>query len=409
MKTVGIIAEYNPFHNGHQYQISAAKEATDADYVVVVMSGDFVQRGTPAFIDKYSRVKMALAAGADMVFELPCYYACASAEYFAKGGIGILHQLGFVDSVCFGCETPKIQELSQLASIISTEPNAYKIRLKELLSKGSPFPLARTQALCTYLKDCTEETLSDTIVESLLSSPNNILAIEYIKAIDNYKSTMVPVGIQRKESDYHSTDLFGTISSATAIRSCYQENQDLFQLSAFLPKESQTILHQQEGKTFPIHQNDFSSLLYYKLLHTADFTSYLDISEDFANKLSKYMTPQMSFDQFAEKCKSKDLVYTRVCRNLLHLLLGIKKEHIPEKPEYARLLGLKTNASSLLKQTKNFPVITKVSDATKQLTPEAMTCFQLDLACSHLYQHICFQKFGHSMPNEYQHSPIIAK
>ena len=188
MKTVGIIAEYNPFHNGHKYQIEKAKELTGADYCIVVMSGNFVQRGTPAFMDKYLRAKAALTCGADLVIELPVHYAAASAEYFASGAVAILDRLGVIDYLCFGSECGNIEILSDIADVLISESDEFKNVLKQRLKEGVAYPKARNDAICAAAPHLTEYL-------DVLNYPNNILGLEYIKALKKRKSNIAPCTI----------------------------------------------------------------------------------------------------------------------------------------------------------------------------------------------------------------------
>ena len=214
MKTAGIIAEYNPFHRGHEYQIQYTKEKLGADYVIVTMSGDYVQRGTPALISKHLRAEMALRCGADLVLEMPVSVSTASAEAFAMGGVSLLDSLGVVDMLCFGSESGEISTLQKLAEILVKEPDEYKHLLKSFLSQGLSFPTARSQALTEYLKAVCRLTKANTVEDSatfssnaarILNTPNNILGIEYCKALLRLNSKIQPVTIRRKGMGYHDT------------------------------------------------------------------------------------------------------------------------------------------------------------------------------------------------------------
>ena len=189
MKIAGIIAEYTPFHNGHAYHLDQVRKKTNADYLIIVMSGDFMQRGVPAMLDKYNRAKMALMNGADLVLELPCLYACSSAEYFANGAVTLLNNLGVVDSIGFGCENDNLQTLQKVASLLTDEPAEYSRVLQNSLRNGLAYPVARNIALNECLNDLSND-------KSLLSSPNNILAVEYLKALYKLNSTITPVAIK---------------------------------------------------------------------------------------------------------------------------------------------------------------------------------------------------------------------
>lgn len=407
MKTVGIIAEYNPFHNGHRYQIKKAKELTRADFVVVLMSGNFVQRGTPAIVDKYTRTSMALEGGADMVFELPCFYATASAEAFAYGAVSIFHKLGFIDEICFGCETPDLSLLDAIAELLLKEPEEYKKNLSTFQKQGFSYPVARQKALLAYFEQNPIEHVSSAQLTTCIEQPNNILAIAYIQALKALDSSIQPIPIQRTDNGFHNTDIDGTLASATAIRKECLKRKQLQSLKSAVPPYVLTGLHSQQQKTFPITEDDFSSLLYYKLQQETDYTKYADITKDFSNKLQKTFSFHQSFTTLVEQLKTKDLVYTRICRNLLHILLGITKEEPKWEPEYVRLLGFKKSSSSLLKRTEAISVITKVADARKFLSEDGYAHFQKDIFCSHLYNHICYKKYGYHCKSEYEQGPII--
>lgn len=412
MKVIGIIAEYNPFHNGHRYHIEQAKKQTGADYVVVIMSGNYVQRGTPAIIDKYSRTKMALENGADLVFELPVIYATASAEAFAFGAVSLLHSLGFIDAICFGCETPDFTLFEQIADLFIQEPDEYKKLLRAYQKQGLSFPAARSKAAISYFASTKKSSFLEAI-EEILSNPNNILGIEYIKALKQLHSHITPVPILRKGGGYHNTELSGNICSATAIRTAYVEKKNICALQTFLPKSCYVILKNAEHQTFPITENDFSSLLYYKLLQTTDFSDYTDISSDFANRLEKITDYAYSFTDYTNMLKTKDMVYTRICRNLTHILLDLKNINYKLTPGYLRLLGFKKSASFLLKKKKNSdfssftPIITKTADAKNILSTFAYTQFEKDVMATHLYNHICYQKYDYLIKNEFTHGPVM--
>lgn len=411
MNVVGLITEYNPFHNGHNYHIEKAKELTGADYVVVVMSGNFVQRGTPAIVDKYTRTKMALSCGADMVIELPVIYATASAESFAYGSVSALDSLGCVNSICFGSECGDIQVLTDIASILNEESDSFKEILNQYLKQGEPYPIARKHALLSHFEGDELEQM-----DAVLSSPNNILGIEYIKAIHRLHSSIVPYTVTRHTNEYHCEELTGTISSASAIRNAllHQEESDL---SDQLPAAALEYWNLAEGKTLPILENDFSSLLYYKLLYTniKELTGYLDVNEEFAKRIKNKQNEFTTLSEFATALKSKNVTHTRVTRSLLHLLLEIKEEDLFPEGEirpcpYLRLLGMRKTATHLIKKKGGeykVPIITKVADAPKLLSVDAMQVFEKDLNASHLYRNVCHQKFGYLMADEFRSGTVL--
>ena len=214
MKVAGVITEYNPFHNGHKYQLEQIKRQTSADYIVVVMSGDFVQRGEPAIIDKYERTRMALLSGADLVLELPSVFATASAEFFAGGGVSVLKNTGVADMLCYGVESVDHELTKLVAGVLKNPPAEYSASLARLIQGGMSFPAARSRALCECFQDNYDISLEK--LDTFIASPNNILAIEYEKALMDCDITGFP--IQRIGEGYHSTNSTSEFSSATAVR-----------------------------------------------------------------------------------------------------------------------------------------------------------------------------------------------
>ncbi len=416
MKVVGLITEYNPFHNGHKYHIEQAKKLTGADYAVVVMSGNYVQRGGPAIVDKYARTKMALSCGADLVFELPVTYATASAEFFALGAVNILDQLGFVDCLCFGSECGDVSLLTAIADILTDEPEEYKTLLQQYTKQGSSFPAARQQALADYIysMDLPKEQLE--LLLDALVSPNNILGIEYIKAIKRLKSNIEPTTITRICSGYHETELTGRISSASSIRHYLHEASDLDELKDTIPEEAFPAF-QHSYETFgPMVENAFSNLLYYKLLYLSkeELTTYLDVNEDIAARIQKLLPSFTTISEFVELLKTKNLTHTRINRILFHILLNIKKDLFTSKKEefpiYLRLLGMRRASSFLLKNSSSnakVPVITKLAAAKKLISEESYEHLQLELLSTTLYNQVRSTTAKEPIKDEYRHGVVI--
>lgn len=414
MKVVGLITEYNPFHNGHEYHIEEAKRVTGADYVVVVMSGDFVQRGTPAFMDKYMRTSMALACGADLVFELPVCFSCASAEYFAHGAVSLLDRLGIVDFICFGSESGDIHGLTSLAKILIQEPREYKDYLNKSVKEGKTFPEARMEAI---------SKMSDTSYVSLLSSPNNTLGIEYIKALMNLGSKITPVTITRQAAGYHSEDLTKSdggiaISSATAIRKNLKDLDSFHHLKNHVPEKVFDLLLAEYNKTFPITEEDFSLLFHYRLmqLDKASLAAFLDINSDLANRISNHSGKLDTFTSLAQNLKSRQWTLTRINRALLHILLDIKTSDMLEYKsagfaQYARVLGFKKESSHLLRKitkSEKIPVITKLGSAADKLSPLGKRMLEQDIFAASLYNQVVFHKYQTKLSDEYTKGVIMA-
>lgn len=401
MKIVGLIAEYNPFHNGHQYHIEKAKEITGADAVIVVMSGNFVQRGTPAIIPKHIRTEMALKAGASLVIELPVCYATGTAEQFAYGAVSILNSLGCVDAICFGSECGDINVLNELAGILCNEPKEYKESLQKHLRNGFSFPLARQKAI--------EEIYPSQDFSNILEQPNNILGIEYLKALYRLNSNMKPYTIQRISSQYHDIDLQEEFSSATALRQVIGENL-IHGLVGQIPNDNISLFQNNYQKRYPIYTNDFSLLLKYRLLNEtkSSLIQYADVSEELANRIYNQRNEYIDFEQFCELLKTKEVTYSRVSRALLHILLRIKKTDYTDI-HYARVLGFRTGDSDVLTVIKNasaIPLLTKLT-ATKDLSDTTVQILEQDIYASNLYESVVTDKFKTPYINEYEHQIVI--
>lgn len=413
MNIVGLITEYNPFHNGHLHHINLAKNLTKADYVVVVMSGNFLQRGTPAIIDKYKRTAMALKCGADLVIELPSVFATASAESFALGAVSILHQMGCVNSLCFGSECGEITQLENIADILLHEPYAFKVSLKQFLKEGLVFPAARKMALLHYMKS---DFISQSELDTILSEPNNILAIEYIKAIKKLNSPIKPVTIKRIVSGYHDTQINDSICSASAIRSSLKSN-GMTCFKEQVPPSVYQILATEYNHTFPIEMNDFSSLLKYKLLlqQKESISKYLDVSEALANAIMNHLSDFTNAESFMELLKNKQYTLTRINRSLTHLLLNIEKDKANcyannGYAQYIRILGFKKSSSSLLttiKKNSNIPIISKLAHYKKTLNPLGISMLEQDIFASEVYQSIVTNKYASPPTNEFKQRLIL--
>lgn len=417
MKIAGIIAEYNPFHNGHAYHINQVRQKSNADYLVIVMSGNFMQRGVPAMLDKYQRAKMALMNGADLVLELPCMYACSSAEYFAKGAVTLLDNLNVVNHLGFGCENDNLPLLQKTASILANEPDEYRTVLQDELRKGSSFPIARSIALSACLDGFTPDKLP-------LSSPNNILAVEYLKALYKLNSSITPIAIKREGANYSDEKLHSSYSSALAIRNVLfnppksgESSQSKFELlKKHVPESVLEILQEQYLYTLPITTDDFSSLLHYKLLLEAEkgYDEYLDVSKDLSDKIKKNLNSYTNFDSFCMLLKSKELTYTRICRCMIHILLSIKKTDLDIIPDeslipYARVLGFKNESSTLLKEIKNnskIPLISVAANAKDFLfdpktSDYAKNLINIDITASRIYNSAIHNRYKTVMSDEF--------
>lgn len=431
MKVIGIIAEYNPFHNGHAYQLDTIRRNTGADYVIVAMSGNFVQRGAPAILDKYARAKMALSCGADLIIELPTLWATSSAEFFAMAGVTLFDKAGCVDGICFGAETDNLALLCRIADLLAKEPQQYRNALSSYLKCGLPFPAARANALC----DSFADTVSDTAeLQAILSEPNNILAIEYLKAIRKRGSSLTPYLIKREGAGYHETAIRSTSSiynaptaSATAIRDILNNHMSddtafsdsaLTRLSSAMPQAALGVLENTLSDYPPLLADDFSSILGYLVLSKsiAELSEIADCSEKIANRLWKNRFRCTTFSDFCVCNKSRDITYTRMSRILMHLILNITSadydyakalDYIP----YLRILGFRRDSSALfraLKDAASVPLISKLAAAPDILSQDALRMLETDIFASNLYEQIVSQKAKTTTPrNEYTREIVI--
>lgn len=417
MKTVGIIAEYNPFHNGHKYHLKQAKALSGADYAVVVLSGDFTQRGVPSLVSKYARCEMALMGGADLVLELPVCFSLGSAEYFARGAVTLLDSLG-VDALCFGSECGDLSSLKLAADILHREPDEFKKLLLGHKRDGMSFPASRSLALSEYIHSTLEEeNIIGSSIDELLQSPNNILGIEYIKALLMRNSAMEVHTLLRQGSGYLDTSLSSdSFCSALAVRRAIEQGMPLTSLTPYLPENTLQILERELTLGFPVTADDFSSMLFYRLLglRSQGYTAFADVSPALSDKICNALEEYTSFSHFCgDVLKSKDLTYTRISRALFHILLGITEEFLREAASlktacYARILGFRTASSGLLStlSTDRTPLLSKLADADKLLNPFGRTMFAQDVFASHLYEGIAAQKTGRTLEHEYRR-PII--
>ncbi len=405
MRTVGIIAEYNPLHKGHAYHIQKARELAGADYVIVVMSPDFVQRGEPAVFDKYARAQMALLCGADLVLELPVCYATGSAEYFAEGAVKIFDQLSITDSICFGTEGPakNAGPYLRLAGELNEEPEKYKESLKENLKKGMSFPEARS--------------LSADDPEKLLSMPNASLGVEYCRALIKFGSDMTPIPLKRVGNGYLDESAEGDFCSAMAIRkallSCDNETEK--KIYPYIPSCTRSVF--EEEKKALISADDFLPFLIQKLLYEDSYDGILDIRKDLSRRMKnlRYLCVGKSFEEIVSILQTKQVTKSRIRRALLHLILDIRLDDVEEFRKkgtvyYARILGFKKESSKLLHEIKKkskLPLIAKTSDAPELLDDTGKKMWDADVAASHLYGSVRSKKNHLPFRSEYEKSPVI--
>lgn len=400
-KNVAVIAEYNPFHKGHAFQLKQLKEQFGAESILVIMSGDFVQRGEPALVDKHRRTRMALLGGADMVVELPPAFSTSSAEIFARGAVRLAEAAGCIDTLAFGAAFPDRERLEEAAALLSNGERLEK-QLKEGLRAGYSYPAAVGKAV---------ESL-DPFAAELLKDPNNLLAVEYIKAIRRSGSLLQPLALPRIGSPHSSETLpapakepaeAGNVpfASATAVRNALRAGKKPKNLAPYLPDYVIPSLD------YLIFADDFSAALSARLLQLSAagpeaFLPFTDSSPELAVRLAEQTPFALTFSELTEKLRTRAYTAARVRRFLLHILLDIRKNEAPSLPAALRILGLK-RASTLPAQIKRhaaLPLISKTADAEPALWKDS-------LFAHHLYLQTVYNRTGIRIPDEYRQSPLV--
>ena len=374
-KVLGTIAEYNPFHNGHLYHIKKSIEETGADFVICVMSGNFVQRGNTSIIDKWTKAKMALANGVDLVIELPTVYSVSSAENFAEGAIKLLDSLKIVDTISFGIEAKDIASLNNIANVFYMEPKEYTNILNHELKKGISFPKARENAVMMYLNDIKQYA-------NILTGANNILAIEYLKAIKKLKSKLNPIGIRREKVLYNDEIIIDDFASATAIRKMIATGQ-FEEIQKVMPKSSYALL------------SKFQKEIIYNLrkMKVGDIAQLADVSEGLENAIKNAANSCNNVVDFVNIVKCKRYTQTRIQRILIYALLGITSEKMMTSKKttpYARILGFnekgKKLISQIVKHNKRAQIVTSVKKYMDESKNKALKeMLETDIFATNVY------------------------
>lgn len=356
---LGIIAEYNPLHNGHVYHIQNAKERAKAEYVVAIITGNFTQRGNTSIVDKWEKTRMALKNGIDLVIELPTIYSISSAENFADGAIKILNELRFISHISFGMEEEDITLINNIASVMLNEPKEYKNYLREELKEGNSYPKAREKALLKYLNDPK--------YENVLNGSNNILAIEYLKALKRQKSNIIPVGIKREKVFYNSNKIIDEYASSTGIRNLLLSKQ-IEEVIKVVPSSTFNILYENiKNGTFTFDLKDLSKSIIYKFRNMTkrEIAELPDVSEGLENLIKESVEKTNNLVELINLIKNKRYTQTRIQRILLYGLLGITKKDMEVSKKtapYIRVLGCNRQGKRLLSEIDRDKLITSVKD-----------------------------------------------
>jgi len=375
----GIVVEYNPMHNGHLHHLELCRKATEADGIVAVMSGNFVQRGTPAIIDKWTRTRHALENGVDLVLELPALYALSSAEFFASGAVGILDSLGIINSLCFGSEYTEIEKMLEVSSFLLREPKEYKEALKMHLDSGMDFPTARSLSLQGSLKELT----------GYLGASNSILGIEYCKSLLRLKSSIKPIAVKRVGSIYTDRSLSREFSSATSIRDYLKNTPNIDALESQIPENVFLALRQLKLKGHDFSEsNAMLPYIRYRCFTEKNALKNLpDVTEGLENRIFRAAESAADFDQLINSVKTKRYTYSRICRIMTQFFIGFDQYDTSamrkKTPQYARVLGFNKKGAEILriaKKESDIPIITKVKEkkfATLDLELQASRAYSL--------------------------------
>ncbi len=425
MKTIGLITEYNPFHNGHLYHLHESKNISENDLVIAVMNGQFTQRGSPACLDKWQRAKMAVKSGVDLVLELPLVAGIRSAHYFAQGSVRTLAATNIVDEIVFGSETGNIKPLKQIASLLAKEPREFREIFHDELQKGKSYPRAKSKAINKYFaskqinfshsfKSNDLQTPGD-----IISSPNNILGIEYIKNIYRDNFNITPKTIGRKKANYHDKYIKeNNITSATSIRNLVQKDK-FTKAKQYMPKNCFNIMlkAKNQGK-MPIDRNMFKKIVVSTLRRSSrhEIINCPAFTSDIVNTIMHRQKHADNFDELVNNVTSKTYTRTRIKRGLLQLVcrlyhLSSKNEEII--PEYIRVLALGSKGEKILSKLAkkaDLPVITNPSDIINEpcfdSKNQAELHISLDVLASNIYS-LFYPKQKNRKTNLDFYTPLI--
>jgi predicted nucleotidyltransferase len=421
MKIVGLVVEYNPFHNGHLYHLNKSLEITNATHSIAVMSGNFLQRGEPALFDKYKRAEIAVLNGVDLVVELPTLFASQSAEIFAHGAVTLLNSLNCINSICFGSEYGNTDVLCEISKILIEEPSEFKVLLKKNLEEGFLFATARSKALCDYMISNNIIDIEKQNLDNILSSSNNILGIEYIKSLLRHKSSIVPYSVTRVKADYNSETIESNICSATAIRKELKEYNNLDNISNVVPIKTFELLSKAIESNFNpmFDEYYFDTIREIVIRDLNKLNSYFDVNEGIENKIYKSIFTSNNLYELQQSVKSKRYTLTKIKRILNNILLGITKDdmytvkNIKTLP-YVRILAFNDKGREIIKQIKlnsDIKIINKFSNIDFGDDKVFETLISYDVRATNMYN-IPYYKDNRNLlkgPMDYYISPVYVK
>ncbi len=389
-KVLGIVAEYNPFHNGHFYHMQESKKITEADSCICVISGNFTQRGEPSIVNKWAKTYMALCCGADLVIELPTIYSISSAENFASGAIKIFDSLKIVTDISFGAECNDLATLNNIANVFYSEPANYKTILNHELKRGLSYPMARENAVLMYLNDIKRYA-------NVLSNSNNILAIEYLKALKQQKSMIQPNIVPRKNVYYNDQKIVDDFASATAIRKLML-NREYAEVRKVVPRSTYQIIGEEYKKNhiiLGIKKYEKEIIYALRVMPIEEIQNLPDVNEGLEFAIKKAASETNNIEELIEKVKSKRYTQTRIQRILLYVLLGITKKDMEDSKKmvpYVRVLGFNSRGkiliSEIMNQNPKLNMITSVGKYVNKKMPknkQLARMLDLDINATNIY------------------------
>lgn len=383
---LGIVTEYNPFHNGHVLHLNESKKLTNADFTIAIMSGNFVQRGDTAIFDKWARTEMALKQGIDLVIELPTLYAISSAENFAEGAVKILSTLGIIDYISFGSEIGEIKALNDVAEVLYREPREFSELIKNQLRSGLSYPKAREIAISLYFGSSPKYT-------DILQNPNNILGVEYLKALKKYKSPIKTLTIKRNYSDYNSKTVKKGVASATAIRTMIAEGKNVHSV---VPFESYEIMEKliKDGEYVPSIKAFEKEIIYIlRKMPIQDIADLPDVTEGLENRIKQAANSSNTLEELITKIKTKRFTQSRIQRILLYALIGIREKDIQMSRRtlpYIRVLGFNKHGkriiSSIAENNPKAKIVVSVKRFVENNKEQKLqTMMAKDIASTNIY------------------------
>ena len=383
---LGIITEYNPFHNGHVLHLKESKKITDADFTIAIMSGNFTQRGETSIFNKWTKTEMALRQGVDLVIELPTIYAISSAENFAQGAIKILSTLGIIDYISFGSEIGEIKALNDVAEILYREPKEFSDLIKNQLRSGLSYPKAREIALSLYFGNSPKYT-------DVLQNPNNILGVEYLKALKKYKSPIKALTIKRNYSDYNSNTVKKGIASATAIRTMISNGKNIHSV---VPFESYEIIEKliENGEYVPSIKTFEKEIIYIlRKMTITEIAALPDVTEGLENRIKTAANSANTLEELINKIKTKRFTQSRIQRILLYALIGITNKDMEMSKKtlpYIRVLGFNKHGKRIISSIAENNPKAKIVVSVKRFLennkdPKLQTMMAKDIAATNIY------------------------